>query len=236
VANLPQLILTACYFVFSSLYSTLFQAQEWAEFAKKSQRLKVTVPDEDQESTDFLQIPFAWGAVFVGISATLHWLVSQSLFVAASEGTTHLCYAYYKLSADHAALVLPAYSGDTIAESLQFKVGFSTQALLATLILACVALAIPMGLALRSVPQYSIVVGTNSAAISAQCHPYGRVRPENYQQSQFFDNDMAARPWHQRLKWGVLSPGGTNADDSGHMGLGIARDVIEEPADRHYYD
>lgn len=68
-------------------------------------------------------------------------------------------------------IVLPSYSKDTLAEPLSFHVAYSTQALLLTLIVASIAVSIPVCLSLLHLPKQSIIVGTNSAAISAQCHP-----------------------------------------------------------------
>lgn len=86
VANFPQLVLSSAFFIFSSLYSALFQAREWADFAEKPQRLKVTDPEGGQESSYLLNIPIMWGTMFTCVSATLHWLASQSFYVTASEG------------------------------------------------------------------------------------------------------------------------------------------------------
>lgn len=86
-------------------------------------------------------------------SAGLHFLISQSLFATATE-------------------VLPSNSQDGLADPLAFQIAYSTQALLTTLILACIAVLVPLALSLRQLPSHSIIVGTNSAAISAQCHHY----------------------------------------------------------------
>ena len=66
--------------------------------------------------------------------------------------------------------MLPSSSVDILDMGLAFTLNFSTGALLVTLILAIVTVLIPITLSLRKLPKYSIVVGTNSAAISTQCH------------------------------------------------------------------
>jgi hypothetical protein len=53
---------------------------------------------------------------------------------------------------------------------LQFDISFSVEAIWVTLGLAVLTVAIPVALSFRTLPENSIIVGTNSAAISAQCH------------------------------------------------------------------
>lgn len=71
---------------------------------------------------------------------------------------------------------MPSYSKDTLAEPLSFHAAYSTQALLLTLIIASIAVSIPVGLSLLPLPKESVIVGTNPAAISAQCHPTLAIR------------------------------------------------------------
>ena len=71
--------------------------------------------------------------------------------------------------------MLPVDSNDFLATPLDFGLQYSTQAILLTLILAVVAVLIPVALSLRTLPKNSIIVGSNSAAIAAQCQrPRGR--------------------------------------------------------------
>jgi hypothetical protein len=88
VANLPQSILTSCYFWFTALYVRMFQARDWARFSEtgSSQMLMVTEPQDDQERFYMLGIPFHWGLLFLACSIMLHWTTGQSLYQIASEG------------------------------------------------------------------------------------------------------------------------------------------------------
>jgi hypothetical protein len=88
VANLPQSILTSCYFWFTALYVRMFQARDWARFSEtgSSHRLMVTEPQDDQESFYMLGIPLPWGLLFLACSIVLHWTTGQSLYQIASEG------------------------------------------------------------------------------------------------------------------------------------------------------
>ena len=53
---------------------------------------------------------------------------------------------------------------------MQFDIAFSVEAIWVTLGLAVLTVVIPVALSFRVLPESSIIVGTNSAAISAQCH------------------------------------------------------------------
>ena len=55
-------------------------------------------------------------------------------------------------------------------QSLSFQLAFSNEAIVATIILTIITAMLPVILSLRRFPKNSIIVGTNSAAISAQCH------------------------------------------------------------------
>ncbi|OIW34173.1 hypothetical protein CONLIGDRAFT_212838 [Coniochaeta ligniaria NRRL 30616] len=160
VANSPQLVLTTCFFLFSSLYVRLFQGAEWASFADgRPPRLRVTVPEDDcQESAPLLKVPLAWGLVFRLCSLALSILASQSLFVAAVE----------MLAADDTGST-PGI--DVYYEPLSFAVVFSSEALLASIVVGLTTIAVPLCLGFFRLPSNSIIVGSNSAAISAQCHP-----------------------------------------------------------------
>jgi hypothetical protein len=51
-------------------------------------------------------------------------------------------------------------------------VGYSSKAILAVLIVACVMVIFPIALGFRKLPGPMIIVGSNSLAISAACHVY----------------------------------------------------------------
>ena len=86
VANSPQLLLSISYFWFNSIHSRLFQALEWDKFVRSPKRLRVTAPVGAQREVYLLGVPWIWGVIFSLSGITLHWLVTQILFVIASEG------------------------------------------------------------------------------------------------------------------------------------------------------
>jgi hypothetical protein len=61
-------------------------AHEFAGYAHKRKGLRVSsAPAGKQRSKYFLQIPLRYGVPMVGVSAVLHWLASQSIFVVVVE-------------------------------------------------------------------------------------------------------------------------------------------------------
>jgi H+/Cl- antiporter ClcA len=100
VANLPQSILTGCYFWFTALYVRMFQARDWANFAVEGylQRIMVTEPTEpDQKDSYWLGIPLAWGLLFLACSIALHWTTGQSIYQIASEGIVAFAYSTFEI-------------------------------------------------------------------------------------------------------------------------------------------
>lgn len=155
----------------------MFQAREWALFVEKPHRLKVTDPQKpSQRSSDLLGAPLFWGGLFIAFSVALHWSVGQSLYVVAKEGTCLFASSLNPFSIRSQSIkltpeaaVLPVDSNDFLADPLAFGLQFSTQAILLTLALAVTTSMIPILLSLRALPRDSIIVGSNSAAIAAQC-------------------------------------------------------------------
>ncbi|EOD51686.1 hypothetical protein UCRNP2_1525 [Neofusicoccum parvum UCRNP2] len=82
VANLPQLLLSLLYLVLNSVVTSMAVAAEWGGHAGRRRALRVSVPRGRQRSSYFLQLPYRLGAPLLAASVLVHWLVSQSLFVA----------------------------------------------------------------------------------------------------------------------------------------------------------
>lgn len=82
LANLPQLILSLLYLMYNGLYTSMHLAHEYASYAQTRKPLRVTSPKGSQRSTYWLQLPYSFGVPLILTSALLHWLTSQSLFLA----------------------------------------------------------------------------------------------------------------------------------------------------------
>ncbi|KAL1792900.1 hypothetical protein ACET3X_009407 [Alternaria dauci] len=85
-ANTPQLILSFLYFGYNSLFTAMLMGYEWVTYSHKRKGLRVThLPSGAQRSTYFLQLPYRFGIPLMVLSFTLHWLVSQSIFLVAID-------------------------------------------------------------------------------------------------------------------------------------------------------
>lgn len=82
VANLPQVIISFLFLTYNGVFTCMLLASEWNGYAHNRKPLRVTNPDGAQISTYRLQLPYKYAIPLLVISATLHWLVSQSLFLA----------------------------------------------------------------------------------------------------------------------------------------------------------
>ena len=82
IANLPQLILTFLYFTYNALFTCMLMAHEWNGYAYERKALRVTSVQGQQRSTYWLQLPYRYSLPLMIMSGLLHWLTSQSLFLA----------------------------------------------------------------------------------------------------------------------------------------------------------
>lgn len=82
LANIPQLLLSFCYLTFNCIFTCMLVAQEWNSYSHRRRHLRVTSPQGNQRSTYRLQLPYRYSMPFLVLSGILHWLTSQSLFLA----------------------------------------------------------------------------------------------------------------------------------------------------------
>ncbi|KAI9800970.1 MAG: hypothetical protein M1833_003107 [Piccolia ochrophora] len=155
IANMPQLILTFLYLTYNNLYTTIFTAYEWNSYAHKRKALRVSTPQGAQRSTYFLQIPLRYGLPLLAVSAVLHWLVSQSLFLAN---------------------IVPEGPGEFEGSGAPpiIGVGYSPMAMILVLVVGSLWLLCSLGLGFKRFKAGIPLAGNCSAAISAACHapPY----------------------------------------------------------------
>ncbi|KAF9062623.1 hypothetical protein BDP27DRAFT_1481775 [Rhodocollybia butyracea] len=151
LANLPQLIFSMIYLLFNSLCTKFFLALEWSSYAKSRKPLRVSNPHGEQRSSYFLNIPFRFGLPLMIYSISLHWLLSQSIFVVA----------------------VTAWNGDHI-DTLGgvISCGFSPVGMILTSVVG--ASLILSSLAVGYFKRLKCdmpLAGSCSAAIAAACHP-----------------------------------------------------------------
>ena len=152
IANLPQFILSFLYLTYNSLFTCMLSGHEWSLFSHHHRTLRVTSPRLGQRSTYWLQIPYTYAIPLMTVSGLLHWLTSQSIFLAKVE------------------------IWDSFGEKSQFLisgVGYSCIAITFVLTLEILALLITAGMGYRPFPAEITTIGSCSAAISAACHAPG---------------------------------------------------------------
>ncbi|KAF1928320.1 uncharacterized protein M421DRAFT_63465 [Didymella exigua CBS 183.55] len=150
IANLPQVILSFLYFAYNGTFTAMLLGYEWTSYAYKRKGLRVShVPSGLQRSTYFLQLPYRFGIPLVVLSGTLHWLVSQSIFVVA----------------------LDQYDRTGVYNDSRISCGYSPVAMLVVVVLGIFMVATVVGFGYIPYRSGMPLAGSCSLAISAACHP-----------------------------------------------------------------
>ena len=151
IANSPQLILSFLFLTYNSILTCMLLADEWSGYACKRKPLRVTSPSGSQRSTYRLQIPYKYGVPLLVLAGLLHWLVSQSLFLARVSS-------------------FDLEGNEDTANSIS-TVGYSYIAIIGVLALWFVVVLLEILLGFRRYKPGMPLAGSCSAAISAACHP-----------------------------------------------------------------
>ena len=149
VANSPQVLLSFLFLTYNGLFTCMLLAHEWSGYAHVRKPLRVTSPAGSQRSTYRLQLPYKYGIPLLVLSGTLHWLVSQSIFLARVN--------YYNDG------VLDDFSGIS-------TLGYSCIAIITVITLGGIVIIIGILHGFRRYKSGVPLVGSCSAAISAACH------------------------------------------------------------------
>jgi hypothetical protein len=80
-ANYWQMLISLLYLAYNALLTCQLVGEEWSGFAAERKTLRVSRPRGIQRSSYFISMPLKYGIVLMTANATLHWLVSQSMFV-----------------------------------------------------------------------------------------------------------------------------------------------------------
>ena len=150
LANAPQVILSFLYLTYNGLFSCMLLMEEWTGFAYERKPLRVTSPIDMQRSSYWLQLPYKYGIPLLVMFGTLHWLVSQSIFLAR---VTVL---------DHQEKEIPDASLSTC--------GYSCIAIITVIILGSIVVLFGILNGCRKYKEGMSLIGSCSAAISAACH------------------------------------------------------------------
>ncbi|KAI9875102.1 MAG: hypothetical protein M1830_008875 [Pleopsidium flavum] len=156
LANMPQTILSLLYLMYNSLYTCMLQADEWSHYAHNRKGLRVTAPVGKQRSTYYLTLPYTYAVPLLVFSGLMHWLVSQSIFLAR--------------------ITLFTLDGMEDAENSIATCGYSSIAIIFVLIVGGTMLLISLAAGFRRFKPGIPLASSCSAAISAACHaPRGDV-------------------------------------------------------------
>lgn len=154
LANAPQIIFSFLYLLYNSLYTCMAQAAEWSSFSYERKGLRVTQPRGAQRSTYWLHLPYRYGIPLMAASMTMHWLISQSIFLARIQRRT-----------------ITASNGLDVKHNSAVTCGYSIMPIIFSISLGCVMLFILWLIALlKRLPGHMPLIGSNSAVISAACH------------------------------------------------------------------
>jgi hypothetical protein len=155
-ANLPQIIMSFVYLSYNALITCMLLANEYSGYEVHRKTLRVTTPCGQQRSTYWLQLPYTYGIPVVVASATLHWLISQSLFLVRVD----------------------AYDDGVLADSENVSgMGLSPAPMLVVIILGLILVAVAIGLGFRKLEGNEMPVAAScSLALAAAAHrPAGDV-------------------------------------------------------------
>ena len=148
-ANLPQLVLSFVYLSYNALITCMLLANEYSQYEVRRKTLRVTTPYDQQRSTYWLQVPFAYGIPLIVLSATLHWLISQAVFLVRVED----------------------YKDGTLYGSSSSAVGLSPAPMMVVILLGTCLVAVAVGLGHRKLAGNSMPVAAScSFALAAASH------------------------------------------------------------------
>lgn len=150
VANSFQLLLSATYFLYNSLYTAQCGAVEWTSYTVGRKPLRVSWPRGQQKSTYWLHLPYRYGIPLAGSLMLMHFLISQAVFLARIQ--------YYSQT-------------DAPPTSIS-AIGFSPVGILASCCVGAVLILAQLLHSLRTVKGPIPLHGNKSIAISAACHPH----------------------------------------------------------------
>ena len=162
IANVPQLILSGIYLTLNNLLTRMQLAVEWASYSIQRKGLRVSHDRAGaQRATYFLQLPYRIGLPLMAMSASLHWLVSQSIFLVNINT--------YDAVGNLTTSDMGNHEGD---ESDITACGFSPLAIVCTLVAGAVVILFVLLLGAQKIPSGGIpLVGSSSIGIAAACHP-----------------------------------------------------------------
>ncbi|KAI1169861.1 hypothetical protein F4777DRAFT_161526 [Nemania sp. FL0916] len=175
VANSPQLLLSLSYIAFNNLFTYFCVATEWNSFASKYLPLRVTDPKGEQRSTYRLQLPYRYSLPLMALSASLHWLISNTIYVIVSEG----------------GYLDSPWSDPTLLPDTGVVLGYSPISLIVLSSVAALVVTIPLFFSFKRLSSDIVVVRTNSLLISmaSRVSPHLSLGPEHETKTPIASSD-----------------------------------------------
>ncbi|RCI11040.1 hypothetical protein L249_5183 [Ophiocordyceps polyrhachis-furcata BCC 54312] len=162
LANLPQVIVSVIYLLYNAMLSTFLVQREFSLMYKREKHkpLRVSEPIGIQRSSYFISLPLRYGVPLYATSGLMHFLLSQSLFMAR----------------------VTAFSPDgTVDARASFSTcAYSPVALVTTMVMGAALVLAIVAVGFRRYDGTMRMVGTNSRAIAAACHVLAEDRDEGY--------------------------------------------------------
>jgi Family of unknown function (DUF6536) len=92
LANAPQLWLSLTYLLWNNQITRIWSEHEWRSYDGRRKRPRVSygATEPGVRTTRWLQLPYMLSVLLMAISITMHWVVSQALFVVEVENFSHL--------------------------------------------------------------------------------------------------------------------------------------------------
>ena len=129
----------------------MWLAQEWDEYSRHRKPLRVTTPQGRQRSTYRLQLPYRYSIPLLITAGILHWLTSQSIFLARVD--------------------VFGQDDKMISDKTVSSCGYSPIAIMTLLIFGGAICLLEVATGFRKFRAGMPLAGSCSAAISAACHP-----------------------------------------------------------------
>ncbi|KAI1353029.1 hypothetical protein F5Y01DRAFT_323741 [Xylaria sp. FL0043] len=237
--NTPQLILSLCYFSYNSLLTQFHVEKEWNDLSISHKPLRVSYPAGQQCSSYRLQLPYSYSIPLIFISITLHWLLSNALFLYVNEGDS----------------LTGFYDAYSVSDGSTIAIGYSPFFILGLFIAGIVIMTLPPLLGFSKMKGDMVAGSWNSLVISAACHVPDT---ECNQDEQFPVTHHAAVPKtteedeakfnslldlsRRKIRWGAVQVPGklsefiySDGEAVSHLGFGGEEHEVSEPKEGQYY-
>ena len=150
IARTPQLIFSFLYLNLYGLFTTMWLAEEWSDFASQRKALRTSKPRGQQFSAHFLLLPHKISLPLMVLFGVLRWLISRSVFLA--------------VVAEHAP------HGKLESLVSRASCGYSSIAMTIIIVLGVLLVLITIAFGKQKYDGSIPLVGSCSLAISAACH------------------------------------------------------------------